>query len=47
MAFEYFLSVTGDCQSTISGVATLTIRGGSQPYTVDNVCLFICFNFIT
>lgn len=35
MAFEYFLSVTGDCQSTISGVATLTITGGAQPYTVE------------
>lgn len=35
MAFEYFLSVTGDCQSTNTGVATLTITGGVQPYTVE------------
>ena len=35
MAFDYFLSVTGDCQSTISGIATLYLSGGVTPYTVE------------
>ena len=35
MSFNYNLSVTGDCQSTGSGIATLFISGGAAPYTVE------------
>ena len=35
MSFNYNLSVTGDCQSTGSGIATLFISGGAAPYTVQ------------
>ena len=35
MAFNYFLSVTGDCQSTNIGIATLYLSGGATPYTVE------------
>ena len=35
MSFNYTLSVTGDCQSTGSGIATLSISGGAAPYTVE------------
>jgi hypothetical protein len=35
MSFNYNLSVTGDCQSTGSGIASLFISGGAAPYTVQ------------
>jgi large repetitive protein len=35
MSFNYFLSVTGDCQSTNTGIATLYLSGGVTPYTVE------------
>ena len=35
MSFNYNLSVTGDCQSTGSGIAALFISGGAAPYTVE------------
>lgn len=34
-AFDYFLSVTGDCSSTSAGAISLSLTGGTPPYTID------------
>jgi len=34
-AFDYFLSVTGDCSSTSAGVISLSLTGGTPPYTIE------------
>jgi YVTN family beta-propeller protein len=34
-AFNYIISVTGDCQNTNSGSISLFLTGGSEPYTVE------------
>ena len=34
-AYEYNISITGDCQNTNSGVISLSLTGGTPPYTVD------------
>lgn len=34
-AFDYFLSVTGDCSSTNAGVISLSLTGGTPPYTIE------------
>jgi uncharacterized protein (DUF2141 family) len=34
-AFDYFISVTGDCSSTGSGRVILTYNGGNPPYTSE------------
>jgi hypothetical protein len=34
-AFDYFLSVTGDCSSTSAGAISLSLTGGTPPYTIE------------
>ena len=34
-AFDYSISVTGDCSNTNSGSISLTLTGGTSPYTVQ------------
>ena len=34
-AFDYFLSVTGDCSSTSAGAISLSLTGGTAPYTIE------------
>lgn len=34
-AFNYYISVTGDCQNTNSGIASISFSGGTPPYTVE------------
>lgn len=34
-AFDYFLSVTGDCSSTSVGAISLSLAGGTAPYTIE------------
>ena len=34
-AFQYNISITGDCQNTNSGQIYLSLTGGTPPYTVD------------
>lgn len=34
-AFDYIISITGDCQNTNSGAISLSLTGGSEPYTVQ------------
>ena len=34
-AYEYNISITGDCQNTNSGVISLSLTGGTPPYTVE------------
>lgn len=33
--FDYFISVTGDCFSNASGIASILLSGGTPPYTVE------------
>lgn len=33
--FDYFISVTGDCSNSSSGVASILLSGGNAPYTVE------------
>jgi len=34
-AFDYFLSVTGDCSNTNVGAISLSLTGGTPPYTIE------------
>lgn len=34
-SFNYFISVTGDCQNTDSGAISISFTGGTPPYTVE------------
>lgn len=34
-AFDYFLSVTGDCSNTNVGAISLSLSGGTPPYTIE------------
>jgi uncharacterized protein (DUF2141 family) len=34
-AFDYNISITGDCTNTSSGIISLSLLGGTPPYTVD------------
>ena len=34
-AFDYFLSVTGDCSNTNVGAISLSLTGGTAPYTIE------------
>jgi hypothetical protein len=34
-AFNYYISITGDCQNTNSGIASVYLTGGTPPYTVE------------
>ena len=36
-AFEYLLSVTGDCTNTGSGIINVSLTGGVEPYIIDFV----------
>jgi hypothetical protein len=33
--FDYFISVTGDCANTNVGAISLSLSGGTPPYTVE------------
>ena len=45
--FYYNISVTGDCSSTSSGVASLLPYGGTPPYTVEWVEPFLGTDIVT
>lgn len=34
-SFNYFISVTGDCQNTDSGAIAISFTGGTPPYTIE------------
>jgi len=34
-AFDYFLSVTGDCSNTSVGAVSISLDGGTSPYTIE------------
>ena len=34
-AFDYYISVTGDCADTSSGILSVYFTGGTPPYTVE------------
>jgi hypothetical protein len=34
-AFEYIISITGDCNSTNSGIVSILPDGGTPPYTIE------------
>jgi len=34
-AFDYFLSITGDCSNTNVGAIALSLTGGTAPYTIE------------
>jgi len=34
-AFDYFISVTGDCSNTNVGAISLSLTGGTSPYTIE------------
>ena len=36
-AFDYNFYVTGDCYNTNSGIITVSLSGGVEPYTIDFV----------
>ena len=47
MAFNYIINVTGDCNSTSSGIIDLFISGGSEPYTVQWIQPVLSTDIIT
>jgi hypothetical protein len=34
-AFDYFLSISGDCSNTNSGAFNISLSGGTPPYSIE------------